>query len=385
VRIYDIPWNKQTDATGRKLGSQLGKVEWVDVDTAKNEFNDFLRVCIALPLNRRLKTKITTTVKGKPGEQVYLIRYERVPHFCFHCGFIGHDKKMCEKRNRGTPSSNYDATLRCSPHKKYEKRAVTATAGPVLKRGLNFNSPTGSANSTSLGKPSEQRAASNGQGAAYTVEIPEMVGAKYGFEEEEKSTGAAEEQDLAARMERVQMQQEQELAWERQNIDEAIAHVQMQQQYLQRRYSGRELSAEVQQQATTLESELQRLMGIKSEVEAANHVSPMDLGKDDMIPAIRDLSGLEVSFGSASDVSMTAGDSVLGKRSAADKHEQTEQDMNLALSLKVKDSVGGQQKKGRTQGLEERAASDNKTRESKMVPTGHGKQARSFVWSRQQK
>jgi hypothetical protein len=111
VRIYDIPWNKQTDATGRKLGSQLGKVEWVDVDTAKNEFNDFLRVRIALPLNSRLKTKITTTVKGKPGEQVYLIRYERVPHFCFHCGFIGHDKKMCEKRNRGTPSSNYDATL----------------------------------------------------------------------------------------------------------------------------------------------------------------------------------------------------------------------------------------------------------------------------------
>jgi hypothetical protein len=211
-----------------------------------------------------------------------------------------------------------------------------------------------------------------------------MVGAKDGFEEEEKSMGAAEELDLAARMERVQMQQEQELAWERQNIDEAIAHVQMQQQYLQRRYSGRELSAEVQQQATTLESELQGLMGIKSEVEAAKHVSPMDLGKDDMIPAIRDLSGLEVSFGSASDVSMTAGDLVLGKRSAADKHEQTEQDLNLALSLKVKDSVGGQQKKGRTQGLEERAASD-KTRESKMVPTGHGKQARSFVWSRQQK
>jgi hypothetical protein len=158
------------------------------------------------------------------------------------------------------------------------------------------------------------------------------------------------------------MQQEQELAWKRQNIDEAIAHVQMQQQYLQRRYSGREFSAEVQQQATTLESELQRLLGIKSEVEAAKHVRPMDLGKDDMIPTMRDLSGLEVSFGSGSDVSMTAGDSVLGKRSAADKQEQVEQDLNLALSLKVKDSVGGQQKKGRTQGLEERAASDNKTR-----------------------
>jgi hypothetical protein len=217
------------------------------------------------------------------------------------------------------------------------------------------------------------------------VEIPEMVGAKDGFEEEEKSTGAAEEQDLAARMERVQMQQEQELAWERQNVDEAIAHVQMQQQYLQRRYTGRTVSAEVQLQATNLEAELHRLLGIKAEVEAANNVKPMDLGKDDMIPAIRDLSGLEVSFGSASDVSMAAGDSVLGKRPAADKLEQPDKDLNLALSLKVKDSVGGQQKKGRTQGLEEKAAMENKAKDSKMVPTEHGKQARSFVWSRQQK
>jgi hypothetical protein len=111
VQIYDIPWNKQTDATGRKLGAQLGKVETVDVDTAKNEFNDYLRVRISLPLNRRLKVKITTTVKGKPGSQSYLLRYERVPHFCFHCGFIGHDKKMCERVIRGAPSINYDATL----------------------------------------------------------------------------------------------------------------------------------------------------------------------------------------------------------------------------------------------------------------------------------
>jgi hypothetical protein len=126
-------------------------------------------------------------------------------------------------------------------------------------------------------------------------------------------------------------------------------------------------------------------LGIKFEVEAAKHVSLMDLGKDDMIPAIRDPSGLEVSFGSASDVSMTAGDSVLGKHPAADKHEQTDQDLNLALSLKVKDSVGGQQKRGQTQGLEERVAMDNKAKDGKMVPTGQGKQARSFVWSRQQK
>jgi hypothetical protein len=180
------------------------------------------------------------------------------------------------------------------------------------------------------------------------------------------------------------MQQKQELEWERQNVDEAISHVQMQQQYLQRRHTGRAFSAEVQQQATHLESELQCLLGIKFEVEAAKHVSPMDLGKDDMIPAIRDPSGLEVSFGSASDVSMTAGDSVLGKHPTADKHEQTDQPEPCTVT-KGKGFCWWAAEAGSNTRPGGEASDDNKAKGGKMVPTGHGKQARSFVWSRQQK
>jgi hypothetical protein len=46
VRFFDVPWNKQTDAYGRLIGSKLGKVVEVDVDKEGLELKDFLRVRI---------------------------------------------------------------------------------------------------------------------------------------------------------------------------------------------------------------------------------------------------------------------------------------------------------------------------------------------------
>jgi hypothetical protein len=40
-----------------------------------------------------------------------------------------------------------------------------------------------------------------------------------------------------------------------------------------------------------------------------------------MIPAMRGLSNLQVSFGSATDVQMANGDTVLGKRAAGEEEE----------------------------------------------------------------
>ena len=120
VRFYDVPWNKQTEAYGRFVGDHLGKVEEVDVDKDGVEFSDYLRIRITLPLNKRMRTRFSTKIKGQPV--VYPLRYERVPHFCFHCGFIGHAKEECEKKIGGAPPLYYDASLRCSPKRKFVRR-----------------------------------------------------------------------------------------------------------------------------------------------------------------------------------------------------------------------------------------------------------------------
>jgi hypothetical protein len=95
------------------IGGKLGKVVEVDVDVAGIELSDYLRVRIDWPLGQRLLARFRTSVKGQSTPHVYPMMYERVPHFCFHCGLIGHNEEQCEYFSSGKPSMNYDATLRC--------------------------------------------------------------------------------------------------------------------------------------------------------------------------------------------------------------------------------------------------------------------------------
>jgi hypothetical protein len=64
----------------------------------------------------------------------------------------------------------------------------------------------------------------------------------------------------------------------------------------------------------------------------------------DMIPAVHGLSNLEVSFGSGSDVSMQASDSVLGKRTA-EGDDVPVQKLELSLGLGIGGQAGGKQKR----------------------------------------
>ncbi|KAM0876507.1 hypothetical protein ACQ4PT_036129 [Festuca glaucescens] len=144
VRIYDVPFGKQDETWGMRYGNGLGEALEVDVPDSELKKQEFLRVRVNLPYDHRLQTQITTGVKGKPREvKVFKLKYERVPYYCSHCGFMGHKKDDCEKRRIGVPSLDYDAhELRCSPFKKFEHRSHSIPpAGHLsMRRGLSFPS-----------------------------------------------------------------------------------------------------------------------------------------------------------------------------------------------------------------------------------------------------
>jgi hypothetical protein len=177
VRFYDVPWNKQTKEYGELIGSNFGKVVEVDVDKEGLILSDFLRVRIDWPLKQRLLARFKITVKGKAASRVYPMQYERVPYFCFYCGLIGHSKEQCEKVILGVPSIMYDATLRCSPKRKYAGRSVSTSDVPPAKRNLRFNTPAGSVSSSSLGKPRNTRRVPGTIFMGVAAEIPQPVDA----------------------------------------------------------------------------------------------------------------------------------------------------------------------------------------------------------------
>jgi hypothetical protein len=110
----------------------------------------------------------------------------------------------------------------------------------------------------------------------------------------------------------------------------------------------------------------------------------------DMIPALRGLSNIHVSFGSATDVSMIPADSILGKRSATEEEEVQGNRLELSLGLNYGErDVEGKQKRGKQQqtsgGCGSKPQRGGRGGKQEMVATGHvstGKKARPNVWSR---
>ncbi|KAM0902344.1 hypothetical protein ACQ4PT_019381 [Festuca glaucescens] len=197
VRFYDVPWRKQMKEYGERLGSNFGKVVEVDVDAEGLELSEYLRVRIDWPLNQRPLARFKSSVKGQPNPRIYQMRYERVPYYCFHCGFIIHNEEQCENRMLGTQSLQYDLTLCCSPKRKFQSRTISTLDEPAVRKNLRFNTPEGSVSSSSLGIPSVNGRASRSNSVAPVLEVPVAVDVFDGFEEGEHRTEDAVETALA--------------------------------------------------------------------------------------------------------------------------------------------------------------------------------------------
>ncbi|KAM0850912.1 hypothetical protein ACQ4PT_052787 [Festuca glaucescens] len=309
VKIFDVPWDKQTDANGRKWGRKLDK---------------------------RLQTKITTGVKDRlEMHQSYLLRYERVPYFCFWCGFIGHNDTTCEKKRIGVPSLAYDSNLRTSPMRKFEYREAyePPVVGPAVKKGLDFS--VSGDNSGTLGHPKS----CNRNRPVYrrpVVAMPEEIEARDGFEAKEQQGDKNTDRDLTVMLQALRVQYPKE--------------------------SLTEIRERCWNHLDKLASKGEMKMPVLEDISQPNKVHvvlvqpiamlnfPGPLGKSEMIPALRGLSSWAPSE-SSTDTNMEVS-SVLGKRMASDTEEETEsRDQFKAITLHSGEEGGNFQKRGHRMAL----------------------------------
>jgi hypothetical protein len=98
AQIKNLRFELMNKHWAESLGSKLGKVEKVDVDSDNRAWGNFLRVRVTINITKPLMKVITAySMKYKKYEK-YDVRYERLPYYCFSCGLIGHSSMECPTR-----------------------------------------------------------------------------------------------------------------------------------------------------------------------------------------------------------------------------------------------------------------------------------------------
>ncbi|XP_075638440.1 uncharacterized protein At4g02000-like [Castanea sativa] len=96
IQIYNLPLKSRTKETGRTIGSSLGKVLDVDVPDSGVQWGKCLRVRVRIDVTRRLVRGRKITIEG--GESKWVnFKYERLPNFCYRCGFLNHALRDCNE------------------------------------------------------------------------------------------------------------------------------------------------------------------------------------------------------------------------------------------------------------------------------------------------
>ncbi|KAL5829848.1 hypothetical protein ACOSQ3_019316 [Xanthoceras sorbifolium] len=89
-----------TRNVGLHLGQNIGQVKDIDVGASGNCLGKFLRLRVEIDTSRPLKRVLKLKLDGMEEEKLLLLKYERLPEYCFCCGLLGHAYRECPSMSR---------------------------------------------------------------------------------------------------------------------------------------------------------------------------------------------------------------------------------------------------------------------------------------------
>ena len=96
VQIWGAPFDMRSSRVAEEVGNRLGKVWEVEKRRTNKSQNFFMRVKIAIPLDKEIRQG--DFLAGSDGEKRWVhFKYERLSVFCHYCGLLGQDLCYCAK------------------------------------------------------------------------------------------------------------------------------------------------------------------------------------------------------------------------------------------------------------------------------------------------
>ncbi|KAK3189417.1 hypothetical protein Dsin_028978 [Dipteronia sinensis] len=97
-----------TKEIGRFLGSFIGAVREVDSGPYGDCLGKYLRVRVAIEVDKPLRRFLRADVLGDGEETVMPIQYERLPDFYFRCGILGHTVRGCSEMDKSGTEADHN-------------------------------------------------------------------------------------------------------------------------------------------------------------------------------------------------------------------------------------------------------------------------------------
>ncbi|KAL5790678.1 hypothetical protein ACOSQ2_005566 [Xanthoceras sorbifolium] len=94
IHIYNIPLACMNCKVARLIAEEVGTIVEFPMDS-KDLWGKFLRIKVRIDITKPLKRGIRMRLENFDPLIIALIKYERLPDFCYGCGFIGHAVREC--------------------------------------------------------------------------------------------------------------------------------------------------------------------------------------------------------------------------------------------------------------------------------------------------
>lgn len=119
VQVHNLPLGFMLELVAQHIGKKLGGFVEADPNNYNNTWRSFMRVRVSFDVTKPLKKSLNIKQQGGDWKEV-LLRYGRLPTFCFSCGKIGHGEKLCShqfENDLGVVECVFGPELRAIPRK----------------------------------------------------------------------------------------------------------------------------------------------------------------------------------------------------------------------------------------------------------------------------
>ncbi|TXG72493.1 hypothetical protein EZV62_001072 [Acer yangbiense] len=107
IQIMNAHLLCMTKEMGIFLGKILGDLVDIDVGVTGECFGKYMRLKVVIDVSKPLQRFLRLDLQGNGMESLLLLRYEKLPEYCFNCGLLGHSYQVCIHDNAGGDKRAY--------------------------------------------------------------------------------------------------------------------------------------------------------------------------------------------------------------------------------------------------------------------------------------